>query len=219
MARSKCNKHYDNADNILVIQPEKTIFDHVKKKWSSFFGNDNDLVLELACGRGEYTIGLAPHFPGKNFIGVDLKGPRLRYGAEKAKALWLQNVAFLRIIIQHLDQFFDAKSVDEIRIIHPDPRPKNADARRRLSHPRFLAMYKKMLKADGTLRLKTDDADLFDYSIQMLEQEWWTISDQTKDLYHSSLLAEHFGIVTDYEYYFHQQGRDICYLKAMPRNT
>ena len=97
--------------------------------------------MELACGKGEYSTGLAPHFPNKNFLGIDIKGNRLRYGAEKAKALGLKNVGFIRMIIHHLEQFFAPQSIEEIRIIHPDPRPRGADARRRLTNPRFLAMY------------------------------------------------------------------------------
>jgi len=218
MARQKLIRYGENAKDDLVIQPGKAFFDEVKKDntlRSQFFWNNNPIVLELACGKGEYTVWLAPHFPNQIFIGIDRKGPRLRYGAQEAKDNWFSNVAFLRTIIHHLDQFFAPGSVEEIRIIHPDPRPKGADTRRRLTCPRFLDIYKKILKADGIIRLKTDDQDLFTYSLETLQEEWREVFAETKDLYNDELLlAEHFDIKTHYEILFHKQGRTICYLKA-----
>lgn len=214
MPRTKLRKRHSNSQDDLVIQPEKSIFETIKHNWSSFFWNSNPLVLELACGRWEYTVGLAPHFPDHNFIGIDIKGPRLYSGAQEAKSKWLKNVAFLRIIIHHLEQFFAKESVSDIRIIHPDPRPKWADERRRLTSPRFLKMYETILIPGGILRLKTDDLDLFRYSLETLKNEWWTIIDSTEDLYKSPLLSEHFDIKTNFEIKFHQKGRAICYLKA-----
>jgi len=214
MPRTKLRKRNENGENDLVIQPGKPTFESVKKNRSSFFWNENPIVLELACGKWEYSTGLAPHYPDKNFVGIDVKGPRLRYGAQAVKALWLKNVLFLRSIIHHLDQFFGKASVEEIRIIHPDPRPKGVDERRRLTCPRFLNIYKEVLIPGGLLRLKTDDLDLFRYSLETLKSEGREIIDYTEDLYNSPLLEEHYGIRTDFEIKFHKKGRSICYLKA-----
>lgn len=214
MPRSKQRKRRVNSQSDLVIQPEKSFFESVKHNWSSFFWNDNPIVLELACWKWEYTVGLAPHYPEKNFIGIDIKGPRLYHGAQEATAKGLKNVGFLRIIIHHLEQFFAKHSVSEIRIIHPDPRPKGADEKRRLTSPRFLKMYQDILVPWWILRLKTDDLDLFHYSLETLVSEWWTIINSTEDLYTSPLLAEHFDIKTNFEIKFHQKGRSICYFKA-----
>ncbi|AHB41082.1 tRNA (guanine-N(7)-)-methyltransferase [candidate division SR1 bacterium RAAC1_SR1_1] len=215
MPRRKLVRFQDNTKDSLVIQPGKSEFETVRKNWSTFFGNKNPLVLELACGKGEYTVGLAPHFPDRNFVGVDIKGNRLRYGAQEAKDLGLKNVGFIRGIIQNIHEFFDPHTIEEIWIIHPDPRPRNSDTRRRLTCPRFLMMYEKLLVPGGLLKLKTDDVDLFTYSVETLKNEGRTILDQTDDLYNDSLLADHFDIKTHYEQKFHQQGRTIHYLKAI----
>ncbi len=216
MPRKKLIRYSENQEDSLILQPGKLEFESYKNNRSAFFGNDNPITLELACGKGEYTVGLAPIFSKRNFIGIDRKGNRLRFGAQEAKEKWLKNIWFIRTIIHHLDQFFAEKSVEEIWIIHPDPRPKWADERRRLTNPRFLTMYQKILQPGGLLRLKTDDADLFQYSVQMLNEQWRTIVAQTTDLYNSPLLDDHHGITTHYETLFHQRGRTINYLKALP---
>ena len=138
MGRGKQNKFADNDANEHIIQEGKPLYEHVKGAWSTFFKNEYPLVLELACGRGEYTTGLAPYYPEKNFIGVDLKGARIWTGAEKAKRERLSNVAFLRTHIQNLGDFFSEGEVSEIWLIHPDPRPKDSDERRRITNNRFL---------------------------------------------------------------------------------
>lgn len=126
----------------------------------------------------------------------------------------MQNIGFLRTIIHHIDQYFAEDEVDEIRIVHPDPRPKGRDERRRLTHGRFLAMYERILKPGGLLRLKTDDAGLFDYSLESLVENGRDIIDQTRDLYESPLLDHHHGIRTHYEKLFVEQGRTIHYVIA-----
>lgn len=214
MPRKKLVRFQENTQDSLIIQPGKDEFDSVKKNRSHFFWNKNPLVLELACGKGEYTVGLAPYFPEKNFVGVDIKWNRLRYGAQAAKAQWLKNVWFIRGIIQNIHEFFDLHSIEEIWIIHPDPRPRNTDARRRLTNPRFLRMYQELLIPWWLIKFKTDDSDLFGYSVEMFNQEWREIIAQTKDLYNDSLFEEHFDIKTHYEQKFHEKGRTICYLKA-----
>lgn len=214
MWRKKLVRFEDNSQDNLIIQPGKTEFESVRKNWATFFGNTNSITLELACGKGEYTVGLAPHFPNRNYVWIDIKWNRLRYGAEIAKELWLKNVWFIRWIIQNIYEFFEPNSIEEIRIIHPDPRPRNSDTRRRLTCPRFLHMYEQLLVPWGLIKLKTDDADLFKYSVETLEKEWRKIISQTNDLYNDPLLVEHFDIKTHYEDKFYKQGRTINYLKA-----
>jgi len=212
MGRVKAKRFLHNDSDDRIVQSGKDFFATAKGNWGKdFFANDNPIVLELACGRGEYTVWLAQHFLNKNFLGIDKKWDRMWIGLQDAKEKWLQNVGFLRTIIHHLDRFFSPGEVDEIWIVHPDPRPKGADARRRLTHPRFLSLYEQVLAPWWLLRLKTDDADLFAYSLDMLTQEWWEILLQTTDLYTSDLLADHYAIQTHYEKKFVWQWRTICY--------
>ena len=213
--RGKQRRFADNerADN--VIQPGKKLYDEVKGRWHNHvFKNDNPLIVELACGRGEYTIGLAAVFPQKNFIGVDIKGDRLWKGSKTAYERELPNVVFLRTFIHALEEFFAPDELDEIWLTFPDPRPKDRDERRRLTNTRFLDIYKKLITKDGWIRLKTDSTSLFDYTLELLHSRA-DIQDLefTKDLNHSPLLAEHFGIITHYEKLFSEQGEKIKYLK------
>ncbi len=195
----------------------KELFDEEKlagNRGSAVFGNDNPIVLELAAGKAEYSRTLSKKFPDTNYVAIDQKGHRLRYGVRDAIENGIENIGFLRTIIHHLDRYFGENEVDEIRIVHPDPRPKGADARRRLTNGRFLVMYEKILTPGGLLRLKTDDAGLFDYSLEELEANGWEIMAQTRDLYESPLLEDHHGIRTHYEKLFVEQGRTIHYVVA-----
>lgn len=213
MARQKKKKFAVVQERENVIEPGKPIFQTIKGNWRSFFGNENPIVLELACGRGEYTVGLAENIPGKNFIGIDIKGDRIWKGSGIAEEKSLKNAAFLRTHISHLHHFFEESEVAEIWIIHPDPRPRKKDAKRRLTHPRFLNLYRHILAAGGTIRLKTDNRPLFDYTLEVLDEEPIENLQSTTDLYKSSLYQEHFGIVTRYETKFHEAGHSINYLR------
>src|SRR6476660_1303853 len=135
--------------------------EEVQGTWNGFFENRNPIVLELACGKGEYTVGLAGMFPTKNFIGVDKKGNRLWVGAKKAIAHHLRNVAFLRIQIEQIEQYFANEEVDEIWITFPDPQLRTSKAKKRLTHPRYLKLYQHILKHGGFIHLKTDSPALF----------------------------------------------------------
>lgn len=213
MGRKKLQRFADNAERKNVVEPGKAVFEEIKGRWRSVqFDNDHPLVLELACGKGEYTVGLAQIFPGQNFIGVDIKGSRIWKGSQEAIDRSLANVAFLRIQIQLLDHFFDEGEVDDIWIVFPDPQPGHE--KKRLTHPRFLEMYKKILRAGGKVRLKTDSELLFEYTLQTLRNRI-DIKDLviTDDLYHSGLLSEHFGIRTRYENQYAKEGRRIRYLR------
>lgn len=217
MTRTKSLRYTAASDEPLLIQSGKDFFENCKWKWKNYFGNNNPIVLELACGRGEYTVWLSQIYPEKNFIGVDVKGERMMMGIKKRKeeVEWSQtpqNIAFLRTIIHHIDQFFAPWEIDEIWIVHPDPRPKWHDARRRITSPRFLKMYDSILKPGGLLKLKTDDDGLFEYSIEQLGlYDGFELIDTTWDLDQSPLLADHHGIETHYGLLFKSEGRTIKY--------
>lgn len=214
MARKKLKKFAENKENARLIEPGKPFYTACRGNWhASFFGNTGPIFLELACGRGEYTTGLAAHFPDKNFIGVDVKGDRLWYGCKVAEAENYANAAFLRAQVHNLTDFFAPGEVAEIWIPFPDPHPKNRNRKRRLTHPRFLGIYRKILQPGGSLHLKTDNSPLFDYTLGVLDGLAINPQIVTKNLYHSPYFDHHHGIVTRYEKIFFQKGFDINYLK------
>ncbi len=219
MSRKKLIRFEHNADNEKIIQEGKPIYQAIKGKWhSEYFKNNNPIVLELACGRGEYTVALAQKYPNMNFIGVDLKGARIWKGATQADALGLNNVAFLRAIIENLDRFFEKGEVSEIWLIHPDPRPKARDEKRRLTSPRFLQLYRSISQENVLVRLKTDSSLLYDFTLEILENEKISELVHTNDLYQSPLLADHLDvqqqpIKTKYENKFADMGFTINYIK------
>ncbi|QOI98164.1 MAG: tRNA (guanosine(46)-N7)-methyltransferase TrmB [Flammeovirgaceae bacterium] len=197
-----------------VIEPSKTNYHNIKGKWHAHFGNTNPITVELACGRGEYSVNLARMFPDKNFIGVDIKGDRIWKGSTWAVELNLTNVAFLRTQILLIESFFAKGEIDELWITFPDPRPRKRDIKRRLTSPRFLNFYKNLLKPSGYLRLKTDNTILFDYTLEVLNERN-DIADLafTHNLYASDLQAECFDIKTRYEEEFAAKGESIKYLR------
>ena len=143
MSRKKLVRFKENELNPNVVQAGKAIFEEIKGNWNEKqFKNPNPLVVELACGRGEFTVGLARVFPNQNFIGVDIKGSRIWKGSSTATAEGIENVAFLRTQIQQLDQFFSEEEISELWITFPDPFPRDGDEKRRLTSPKFLDMYK-----------------------------------------------------------------------------
>lgn len=139
--------------------------ENMKGEWNAFFKNNQPIVLELACGRGEYTIGLAGMFPHQNFIGVDVKGNRMYIGAKQALDNGLHNAAFLRTQIEMIASYFAPGEVDEIWITFPDPQLRLSKAKKRLTHPRFLRLYQQILKPGGRIHLKTDSPDLFRFTL------------------------------------------------------
>ncbi|MGF1638655.1 MAG: tRNA (guanosine(46)-N7)-methyltransferase TrmB [Cyclobacteriaceae bacterium] len=214
--RNKLVRFKDNEVITNVIQEGKELFTTIKGNWRQLvFKNENDVVLEVACGRGEYTTGLAVEYADRNFIGIDIKGSRIWKGADTANQAGLKNVAFLRTQIDHLDRFFEPNEVNEIWLTFPDPRPKDSDEHRRLTYLRFLNLYRQVMVNGGIFRLKTDNADLFNYSLNVLKSLSWTSElIFTHDLCHSPLLAEHHGIVTHFERKFKDKGAKIHYLKC-----
>src|SRR6195952_1312475 len=158
----------ETFSNVLQLDEGKPY----KGGWSkSFFKNDNPVVLELACGKGEYTVNLAQLFPGKNFIGVDYKGNRIWRGAKTAVEDGVNNVAFLRIQIENLLDYFAHGEIDEIWITFPDPQPQLSREKKRLTSPRFLTKYKELLKPGGNVNLKTDNDVLHAYTAEKIV-EW-----------------------------------------------
>lgn len=215
MSRKKLLRFQQNTESHNVIEPGKPLFESIKGNWlRDYFQNLNPIVLELGCGMGEYTVGLARVFTNKNFIGVDIKGDRIARGSQAALGEQLKNVAFVRTKIQEIERFFDENEVDEIWITFPDPRPRNKDIKRRLTSPRFIEMYRRIIKPRGLLHLKTDSESLFDYSLDVLQNTLLQDVVFTKDLYQSALANDHFGIKTKYEGIFSAQGFKINYLRG-----
>ncbi len=203
----------EERDN--VIERSKDVFESIKGNWrSTYFKNDNPITVELACGRGEYTIGLAKLFPDRNFIGVDIKGERIWKGSTLAVEQGLTNVAFLRTPILLIENFFQPGELDEIWLTFPDPRPRKRDIKRRLTSSRFLDKFKVLLKPGSYFRLKTDNTGFYNFTLEELETRK-DISDYkfTDDVYQSDLRPECFDIKTKYEEMFASKGEKIKYLR------
>ncbi|MFD2201276.1 tRNA (guanosine(46)-N7)-methyltransferase TrmB [Shivajiella indica] len=215
MSRKKLQRFKENEENRNVVQPGKDVFEKIKGHWNKVqFENVHPIVVELACGRGEFTVGLAREYPEKNFIGVDIKGARIWKGSTIAIQEGLQNVAFLRTQIQVLDKFFAEGEIAELWITFPDPFPREGDEKRRLTSPKFLEMYKPLIQKEGVVHFKTDNTDLFNYTLDLLDQREDTeILIKTHDFYHSPWKEEHHGIKTKYEKIFSDKGEKIKYLK------
>ena len=219
--RKKQIKFKANAEARNVVEPGKEIFEQIAGNWhEQIFENDQDIVLELACGRGEYTVGLAAAEPHRNFIGVDIKGDRIYRGSQNAIANGLHNAAFLRTHILDLGKFFKPGEVSELWIVFPDPRPKKRDIRRRLTNPRYIKLYQSILKPGGLLRLKTDNTGFYEYTLEVIkEMPELELIEETNHLYESPLLAEHYGIKTKYEMIWTEKGENIKYIKFRLNDT
>lgn len=183
-----------------------------KGNWhKNFFKNDNPIVLELGCGKGEYTVGLAELFPDKNFIGIDIKGARMHRGATDAKDKGLKNVAFVRTRIEFITSFFANNEVDEIWLTFPDPQMKRVN--KRLSSTRFLKLYRQLLKPGGLIHLKTDSNFMYTYTAEMVKENNFTIEVNESDLYGSDYQNEILSIQTHYETKWINHGLSIKYLQ------
>ena len=220
MSKGKLAKFADMAANRLVVeQPfntikEETIFE-LKGNWhEKFFENNNPIVLELGCGRGEYTVGLARKYPNKNFIGVDIKGARMWTGAQDALNTGMKNVGFLRTHIEFIDRFFAPDEVSEIWLTFSDPQMKKAT--KRLSSTYFLERYRRFLVDNGLIHLKTDSNFLFTYTEEMLKVNHIAPEYSTRDLYampDGDEGTEARSIQTYYEQMWRDRGIDIKYLR------
>lgn len=216
MSRRKLQHYEFSAKAENVIEAGKPLYTTVRGKWNDlYFKKHNPIVLELACGKGEYSIGMGKIFGQKNFIGMDIKGDRIARGSLAASEAGLDNVAFLRAGIQYADEFFDAGELDEIWLIHPDPQVRDRDELKRLTNPSFLSAYGRYLKPAGIFCLKTDSTFLYEYSMQTIaDSEAFKILDHTDDLYNSPLLNDHYDVRTHYENIFVSRGHTIKYIKA-----
>lgn len=191
----------------------------LRGRWhSDFFHNDNPIVLELGCGKGEYTVGLAARYPDANFIGIDIKGARMWKGATKARDNGMDNVAFIRTHIELLDRFFAPGEVDEIWITFPDPQMKKT--RKRLTSTRFMELYRRVLKPGGIIHLKTDSPFLYTYTHAMVTANSLETLVDTADLYHSDVASDILSIKTFYEQQWLDRGLTIKYISwKLDRDT
>ncbi len=182
-------------------------------KWKDFFKNDHPLTLELACGKGEYSVNLARLFPDKNFIGIDYKGNRIWRGAKTALEDKIDNVAFLRIQIENLLDFFADGEIDEIWITFPDPQPQDSREKKRLTFPVFLNRYKQVLKSGGKVNLKTDNDQLYIYTCEKVAEIGLKVHQNTNHLYASDLVDDVLSIKTYYEKKYLQHEKNINYIQ------
>ncbi|MGJ1418452.1 tRNA (guanosine(46)-N7)-methyltransferase TrmB [Sphingobacterium spiritivorum] len=186
----------------------------LKGKWGTqHFGNNNPIVLELACGKGEYTVNLAKLFPQKNFIGIDYKGNRIWRGAKTALEEGIENVGFLRIQIETILEHFEENEVDEIWITFPDPQPQESREKKRLTNPKFLERYQYIMKTDGLMHLKTDNDGFYAYTLEQIDLLGLTKEVQTDDLYHSELVDDVLSIKTYYEKKYLAHNKNINYVR------
>ncbi len=215
MSRKKLVRFAQNEVNPNVVQAGKPIFEQIKGQWNALqFANNQPLVVELACGRGEFTLGLGRQYTNQNFIGVDIKGSRIWKGSSSATAEGIQTVAFLRTQIQQLQDFFAPGEISELWITFPDPFPRDGDEKRRLTSPKFLEMYKQLVKAGGLIHFKTDNTGLYEYTDLVLkDRPDCQIHYNTADFYESELRDAHHGIKTRYEKIFSDKGEKIKYIQ------
>ncbi len=207
MSKGKLEKfsEFDAFENTLDFN------DNTKGKWHVIFGNNNPIVLELACGKGDYTTGLAKRNPQFNYIGIDIKGNRLWRGAKTAIEEKLTNVRFLRIQIDFIEKYFAPEEVSEIWITFPDPQP--AKPRKRLTSSRFLSHYRQIATPDTTINLKLDSDLFYESTLETIAEEGLEIIENIPDVYKMPCKAELKEIQTFYENIWLKEGRIIKYLK------
>jgi tRNA (guanine-N7-)-methyltransferase len=184
----------------------------IRAKWREiFFKNEHPIVVELGCGKGEYTVGLAAKYPDKNFIGIDWKGARLWRGSKTVSEKGMKNVGFVRAMVDHVEQIFAPSEIDEIWITFPDPQVKKE--RLRLTAPLFLSKYRNILTHDGIIHLKTDDHFFYSYTLEIIREHNHRLLIATDDLYQSGISDDITTIQTYYESRWLEMGKKICYLR------
>jgi tRNA (guanine-N7-)-methyltransferase len=220
MAKRKLKKFAEVSafDNCFFLSFEDSRAEGLplKGKWNKeYFKNDNPIIVELGCGKGEYTVGLAKRFPDKNFIGVDIKGNRIWTGAKTALESKLNNVAFIRTRIDFIEACFAENEVTEIWITFPDPQPQKSRIRNRLTHRMFINRYKKVVKDGGVVNLKTDNEPFYEFTKETVAENKLQLLDATNDLYADTTQRDEAltSIKTYYEKKFSDLGFKICYLK------
>jgi len=186
----------------------------LKGNWKRvFFQNDNPLIIELGCGKGEYSVNLAIQNPGKNYIGTDIKGARLWKGCKMVQEMNLKNVAFIRSRVEYIEYFFGRDEVDEIWLTFPDPQPQSNRKRKRLTSPLFLNRYKNLLKPGGIIHLKTDNAGLYQFTLEIIKEEKHQLLFASEDIYHMEEFHEATAIQTFYEAIYLKKGIPIKYIE------
>ena len=218
MGKDKLKRFAENKSFACFVEPEfEQMFrtDHpLKGRWhADFFHNDNPIVLELGCGKGEYTVALAARNPDKNFIGVDIKGARMWRGAKTATETGMTNVGFLRARIEFITSLFAEGEVSEIWITFPDPQLKSRRAKKRLTSPIFLEYYAQLLATDGWINLKTDSQHLFNYTQAVISQFGLKCEVANNDIYGSGYADEVLSVKTAYETVYLQRGLPITYTR------
>ena len=218
MGKDKLKRFAENKSFACFVEPEfEQMFrtDHpLKGRWhADFFHNDNPIVLELGCGKGEYTVALAARNPDKNFIGVDIKGARMWRGAKTATERGMTNVGFLRARIEFITSLFAEGEVSEIWITFPDPQLKSRRAKKRLTSPIFLEYYAQLLATDGWINLKTDSQHLFNYTQAVISQFGLRCEVANNDIYGSGYADEVLSVKTAYETVYLQRGLPITYTR------
>ncbi|MEP6467223.1 MAG: tRNA (guanosine(46)-N7)-methyltransferase TrmB [Parafilimonas sp.] len=186
--------------------------ENMQGKWHAFFQNKNSIILELACGKGEYALGLGRVHSDKNFIGVDVKGNRIWKGAKTALNEGLKNVAFLRTQIDKLTDYFGPDEVSEIWITFPDPQLRFSKMKKRLTHPKFLRLYKSILQSNGIVHLKTDSPDLYNFTKAVIDLYQLKIIEDKDDVYKDETITEALAIKTYYESLDIAQSNKVHYL-------
>ena len=217
MPRVKLQRFTDNATRPDIIEPGKPEYQQLGGRWrTDFFQEPHPLTLEVGCGKGEYTVGLAQRHPGRNFLGLDIKGERIWRGSSRAAEIGLTNVGFVRMRAEDLAAQFGPGELSEIWITFPDPRPRDRDIKRRLTSPRFLGLYEQLLIPGGLLHLKTDNEDLFEYTLEILAARLGTTIERvTRDLYAetASEFIEAQAIQTNFEGKYRSVGVPIKYVQ------
>jgi tRNA (guanine-N7-)-methyltransferase len=184
----------------------------MKGKWSGFFKNDNPLTLELACGKGEYAVGLGRLYADRNFIGIDIKGNRIWRGAKTALDEGLSNVAFVRSHIDKITDYFVPGEVSEIWITFPDPQLRGSRAKKRLTHPKFLRLYQQILQPGGLINLKTDSPDLYQFTLAVINLFELELLEHTDQVYSQEVVKPELMIKTHYESLDIAQSNRIHYI-------
>ncbi len=218
MGKDKLRRFAENREFKCFVEPEfDDIFrkDHpLKSKWGEeFFGNNKPIVLELGCGKGEYTVALARREADRNFIGIDIKGARMWRGAKTATTEGLDNVGFLRTRIEFINSFFAKGEVSEIWITFPDPQLKTRRAKKRLTAPPFLEYYAAMLTPDGVINLKSDSKHLYNYTAEVIRHFGLECEVSNEDIYGTGYADATLSVKTAYEQMFLDQGLPITYTR------
>lgn len=214
MTKNKLARFAENETFPHLFQPgfeELQAGFKLRGHWKDFFGNDNPIILELGCGKGEYTVALSAQYPGNNYIGIDIKGARIWRGARISFENGRKNVAFLRMRIDSILKAFAPGEISGIWITFPDPQP--AKSRKRLTSPMFLNRYAQLLRPDSIIHLKTDNQAFFEFTLQTIAEEGHTLLMHTFDLYNSNLNEDVMLTQTHYEKIFLAQDIPIKYLR------